>query len=86
MTESKDKPETEPKEKALTISASAFAKRIGISKDTVAALVHNGFVKGAKIGGRILIPTGEVDRFMSEMVDKEIRPLSEFKGQLMGKG
>jgi excisionase family DNA binding protein len=45
-----------------TMRAPAAARVLGVSHRTVTRWVHNGTIKGIKVGKTILIPVTEIDR------------------------
>ncbi len=65
----------------LCVSLVQFGKALGISKDGAKALYDQGFVRGMKVGRRVIIPKTEITRLMDQINEKEVRDVAEFGGQ-----
>ena len=48
------------------LSRREFADRLGLSLDTVKRHIERGKLRHVRLGRRILIPTSEIDRILSE--------------------
>lgn len=46
----------------LAYKPSAFAKRVGVHRDTVYVWIKEGHVRSVRVGRSILIPAGELHR------------------------
>lgn len=69
----------------LCVSLVQFGKALGISKDGAKAMFDQGFVRGMRIGRRVIIPKTEITRLLKEINEREVRDVAEFGGQQMTK-
>ncbi|MDP2495486.1 helix-turn-helix domain-containing protein [Shimia thalassica] len=59
--------ETLTDEPPIAVTPMEFGRRLNISKDQVYQWWKKGYIKGLKVGRRILIPTSEIDRIRGEL-------------------
>jgi excisionase family DNA binding protein len=63
-----------PEEK-LVLSIPEVAARLSVCNDTVRALIRSGAIPHFRIGHRILIKRADIEVWVTQIADKEIKPV-----------